>query len=148
VKQSGATTVRSLSGGTGVGADVEGLALVSRHGFGVRYDLDPATGLIANPQHDLYGESLRDKILVFPFPKGGVAAAWALAELAERGIGPLGIVFRNASPVFVQGAVFAAIAILHHLREDPVEHVRNGDRVRLRPRAGTLEIVHRVATPP
>ena len=76
----------TLSGGRGVGNPVRGPALVSRQGFGVRYDLDPESGVITNPDHDLCGERLVGRILVFTRPKGGVAASWALADLQQRGL--------------------------------------------------------------
>lgn len=130
-----------LTGGCGAGPVVEGRALVSRHGFGVRYDLDPANGIIANPDHDLYGEKIKDRVLVFPYPKGGVAAAWALAQLKRNNIGPGGLIFRNTNPVFVQGAVFADVAIIHRLDQDPVAAIRTDDWVRLYPSDGIVEIL-------
>jgi len=129
-----------LSGGRGLGEDVRGPCLVSQHGFGVRYDLDPATGVISNQEHDLYGHALSGKILVCPYPKGGVAASWCLADLKGRGIAPLAIVFRRASPIFVQGALFADIAIMHGLKDDPCGIIRMDDDAGVFPRDGRIEI--------
>ena len=72
-----------LSGGSGCGPEVQGTALVCSDNFGVRYDLDPESGVISNRDHQLYGESVAGKVLVFANPKGGVAASWALADLVE-----------------------------------------------------------------
>lgn len=132
--------VLSLAGGRGSGENVRALALVSRQGFGVRYDLDQASGVITNRAHDLYGEALAGRILVFTRPKGGVAASWSLADLRRRGLAPLGLVFQNASPIFVQGAISAGLAIVDRLDGDPCELIRSGDEVALYPRAGRLEI--------
>ena len=129
-----------LEGGRGVGRDVRGPALVSRQGFGVRYDLDPERGIIANPAHDLCGESIRGRILVFTSPKGGVAASWSLADLADRDLAPLAIVMRRISPIFVQGALFAGIPVLHSLEDDPCERLVSGDDVALYPTFGRLEV--------
>tara|TARA_Y100001934_G_scaffold216997_1_gene257575 strand:+ start:28170 stop:28475 length:306 start_codon:yes stop_codon:yes gene_type:complete len=70
----------SLSGGRGMGEIVRGPALVSAHGFGLRYDLDATTGIISNRDHDLFGQAIADHILVFTKPKGVIAASWALAS--------------------------------------------------------------------
>jgi uncharacterized protein len=127
-----------LNNSRGIGEAVRGPALVSQHGFGVRYDLDIATGVISNQEHDLYGEMLSGRILVCPFPKGGVAASWALADFKDRGLAPIGIVFRRASPIFVQGALFAHIPIMHEFDEDPCALLNTGDDVELLPREGQL----------
>ena len=129
-----------LSGGTGVGAPVTGTALVSAQGFGIRYDLNLETGVIENRDHDLFGEMLAGRIAVFTEPKGGIAASWALAGLAERGIGPLAILFRRASPIFAQGALFANIPILHRLDQDPCALLRTGDQIAVLPEEGRVEV--------
>ena len=128
----------TLNNGRGIGDAVRGLALASQHGFGVRYDLDIATGIISNQDHDLYGETLSGRILVCPFPKGGVAASWALADLKDHGLAPIGIVFRRTSPIFVQGALFANIPIMHAFDEDPCTIINTGDDLELQPRDGRL----------
>ena len=130
-----------LSGGSGCGPEVQGTALVCSDNFGVRYDLDPESGVISNPDHQLYGESVAGKVLVFANPKGGVAASWALADLVERGIAPLAIVFRKASPIFVQGSIFAGIPLLQGLSPDPCTTLMSGDRCELFPAEGRLVVV-------
>jgi len=135
--------MKTLSGGTGLGADVRGPALVTAQGFGVRYDLDAASGVISNPDHDLYGETLSGRILVFNRPKGGVAASWALADLKQRGLAPLAIICRTASPIFVQGALFAGISLLHELSEDPYAMIQSGQHIAVYPRDGHVDILTR-----
>ena len=132
--------VTILQGGRGIGAETRGPALVSQQGFGVRYDLDPERGVISNPDHDLFGEALAGRVLVCASPKGGVAASWCLADLKDRGIAPLAIVFRRTSPIFVQGALFADIPIMHGFSEDPCAKIRSGDELILHPRDGRIEI--------
>ena len=127
-----------LSGGHGVGADTEGEALVSQHGFGVRYDLDPQTAIIANHAHDLYGESIAGRILVFPVPKGGIAASWTLADLRHRGLAPAGIIFERASPIFVQGALFAELPIMHGFSKPAYKVLATGMRVIMQPLSGCV----------
>ena len=129
-----------LSGGRGIGPDVMGPALVSAQSFGVRYDLDVESGIIANRKHDLFGQSVAGKILVFAEPKGGVAASWSLADLKRRGVAPLGIIFRSVSPIFAQGAIFAGLALIHGLDRDPCAQLKTGEVLSMRPGAGSVEI--------
>lgn len=132
-----------LKGPPGSGAEIEGEALVSRHGFNARYDMDRRRGVFSRPSHDLFGQSYVDRILVFATAKGGVATSWALADLRAKGIAPKGLIFRQANPIVVQGAVFAGLPILHRLVPDPVEALRSGDWLRLRPAEGIVEVLRR-----
>lgn len=136
----GRTPALTLNNGRGMGPEVSGPALVSAHGFGVRYDLNPETGIISNREHDLFGESVAGRVLVFTKPKGGVAASWSLADLNERGMAPLGIVFRRASPIFAQGALFAGLTLIHDLDADPCTLIKSGDELTLHPDQGRIEV--------
>ena len=128
----------ALTGGRGIGPDVEGEALVSQQGFGVRYDLDPATAVITNRDHDLYGQSITGKVLVFAAPKGGIAASWTLADLQHRKLAPVAIIFERASPIFVQGALFAGLTLMHAFAEPACKVLTSGQRLLLQPGAGRV----------
>lgn len=129
-----------LRGPPGVGPVVEGEALVSRHGFSARYDLNRKTGVFSRETHDLYGQSVIGKILVHTTAKGGVATAWALYEMRARGTAPLGLLFSTTNPIMVQGAVLAGLPLLHRLEPDPVTSIQSGDWLRVDPAAGTVEV--------
>lgn len=130
-----------LRGKPGFGPPVEGEVLVSRHGFSARYDLDRDTGVFSREAHDLYGQSLVDKVGVFTTAKGGVATAWALLDMQARGVAPKALIFDVTNPIMVQGAVLAGIPILHRLTPDPTRTLRTGDRVRLDPARGRVTLL-------
>ena len=123
------------------GAPVEGIALISREGFSPRYDLDRWTGLISRPGHALEGHNLKDKILITPSAKGGIAAGWAFYDIKNKGIAPKAFVFGVTNPVMVQGAVFAGITITEGWSPDPYDLIETGDIVRIDPIRKTLEVV-------
>lgn len=123
------------------GAVVEGEVLISREGFSPRYDLDRWTGLISRPGHALEGHNLKDKILITPSAKGGIAAGWAFYDIKHKGIAPKAFVFGVTNPVMVQGAVFAGITITEGWSRDPYAWIRTGDIVRVDPVKKTLELV-------
>ncbi len=127
------------------GAPVEGVALVSREGFSPRYDLDRWTGVISRPGHALEGHNLKDKILITPSAKGGIAAGWAFYDIKAKGIAPRAFVFGVTNPVMVQGAVFADITITEGWSRDPYRLVKTGDVVRVDPQKKTVEIIERAA---
>jgi phosphomecalonate degydratase small subunit len=132
-----------LRGHPGIGPAVEGEALVSRHGFSARYDLNRKTGVFARESHDLFGRSVVGRILVHPTAKGGVATAWALLDMKAHGVAPLAILFSKANPIMAQGAALAGLALMDRLEPDPLEVVETGDWLRVDPAAGTVEVVKR-----
>jgi predicted aconitase with swiveling domain len=123
------------------GQIVEGEALVSREGFSPRYDLDRWTGLISRPGHALEGHNLKDKVLITPSAKGGIAAGWAFYDIKHKRIAPKAFVFGVTNPVMVQGAVFAGITITEGWSRDPYTWVHTGDIVRVDPLKKTLQLI-------
>jgi predicted aconitase with swiveling domain len=125
------------------GPAVEGEALVMREGFSPRYDLDRWTGVISRIGHSVEGQSIKDKILVIPTVKGGVAAGWAFFDLVHKAIAPRGLVFGRLNPVFVQGAVLAKMPITEGWEPDALEVLHTGDLIRLDPASKSIEVLSR-----
>lgn len=132
--------LRRLRGPCGVGEAIEGEAIVSSQGFNARYDMDRSTGLFSRPEHDLFGQSVVGKVFVFATPKGGIATSWALLDMCQRQLAPVGLLCRRANPVVVQGAVLAGLPLMDRLELDPVSEIRTGDWVRLNPVIGEVSI--------
>lgn len=132
---------RNLTCAIGFGPVVEGEAIVSTQGFNSRYDLDRLKGVFCRPDHDHYGVSPAGKIFVFSAPKGGIATSWALLDLRQRQLAPIALVCRRANPVVAQGAVLSGIPLMDRFELDPIEHLRTGDRLRLSPHLGLIEIL-------
>lgn len=127
------------------GLAVEGEAAVSKEGFSPRYDLDRTTGKITKIGHALEGLELRDKILVVPTAKGGVAAGWAFFDMKSRGFAPKGLVFGKTNPVMVQGAVFANLTITEGWMPNALEAIATGDLVRIDPAKKMIEVLRRAS---
>jgi hypothetical protein len=127
----------------GVGPAVSGTALVARDNFSARYDLDRKRGVFSRPTHKLAGESYVGRILVLDEAKGGVATAWMLRDMRERGLGPLALVFNRVNPILAQGAAFGNVTMVDRFDGDVTQMVRTGDRLRIDPAAGTVEIIER-----
>jgi predicted aconitase with swiveling domain len=123
------------------GPSIEGEVLVMREGFSPRYDLDRISGIISRIGHSVEGESIRNKILVIPTVKGGVAGGWAFFDLLHKNISPKALIFGKLNPVMVQGAVLAGLTITEGWSEDLLGILKNGDHVRIDPKKKQLEII-------
>jgi predicted aconitase with swiveling domain len=127
----------------GIGPTVTGVALVACDNFSARYDLDRKKGTFSRPTHQLAGQSFVGKILVLNEAKGGVATAWMLREMRERGVVPLALVFNRVNPILAQGAAFARVALVDRFAGDVTALLCTGDRLRVDPGAGVVEILNR-----
>lgn len=128
----------------GIGEIVEGVALVADDNFSARYDLDRKVGIFSRPDHKLHGESYVDRILVLQTAKGGVASAWMLREMVERGVTPKALIFNTVNPILAQGAAFGDLPLVDRFREgDVTTLIHTGDRVRVEPKSGIVTILNR-----
>jgi predicted aconitase with swiveling domain len=127
----------------GIGPAVTGIALVATDNFSARYDLDRKRGTFSRPSHALAGQSFAGKILVLDQAKGGVATAWMLHEMKSRGVVPLALVFNRVNPILAQGAAFGGVTMVDRFEGDVTDLIRTGDRLRIDPAAGLVEILNR-----
>ena len=127
----------------GIGPAVEGAALVAKDNFSARYDLDRKAGIFSRPSHALAGQGYDGRILVLNDAKGGVATAWMLHEMKSRGIVPLALVFNRVNPILAQGAAFGNLTMVDRFDGDVTQMIRTGDRLRIDPAAGVVEILER-----
>lgn len=130
----------------GIGPDVTGTALVADDNFSARYDLDRIKGVFSRPQHKLAGHSYVDKVLVLVTAKGGVASAWMLREMSQRGHAPKAILFDRANTILAQGAAFAEMTMMDRFEEGrPTDLIRTGDEILIEPAKGQVTILNRDA---
>lgn len=134
--------MRELKCHVGIGAAVEGEALVADDNFSARYDLDRINGVFSRPQHKLVGQSYKDKILVLNTAKGGVASAWMLYEMKSRGIAPKAILFNAANTILMQGAALADMAMCDRFQDgDVTTLIKSGQKLRVEPLSGRVLVL-------
>ena len=125
----------------GIGPKVSGLALVADDNFSARYDLDRIKGIFSRPQHKLFGQSYKDKILVLNTAKGGVATAWMLHEMATRDIVPKAILFNRANTILAQGAALANITMCDRFEDGDITNlISTGQKLEIDPKAGFVKV--------
>lgn len=130
----------------GIGPSVAGTALVADDNFSARYDLDRTRGVFSRPAHKLYGRSYVDQVLVLVTAKGGVASAWMLREMAQRGLAPKAILFDRTNTILAQGAAFAEMTLVDRFEAGcPTKLIRTGDHLEIAPGHGEVRILNRDA---
>lgn len=116
-----------------------GVALVSGQPISFLGGVDPATGVLTEPGHELKGQCVKGRVLVFPHGKGSTAGSYVIYQLACNGTAPSAIVVRQAEPIVAVGAIIAGIPMVHRLDADPIKAIRTGDLVTVDGETVTVE---------
>jgi phosphomecalonate degydratase small subunit len=106
----------------------EGLALVSAEPIGFLGGVDPATGLVVEPGHPLYGQRVTGRVLVFPTGKGSTVGSYTLYRMARSGTAPAAIVNAESEAIVAVGAIIAGIPMVDQV---DIARIKTGDRLRI-----------------
>ncbi|AEH61378.1 protein of unknown function DUF126 [Methanosalsum zhilinae DSM 4017] len=126
---------RSISKGTG-----EGTALVSRDPISFLGNVDPETGIIVDPDHELYGKCIKDTVLVFPSGKGSTVGSYVLYQLKKNGFAPAAMVNLESEPIVAVGAIISDIPLVDRPGIDIYETIKDGDFLKVNGIEGYIEI--------
>ena len=107
-----------LSGRTIFPGKAHGEALVSQMGISFYGGVDPDTGIITEARHDLEGQSIAGKVLVFPSGKGSTVGSYILYRLQKCGLAPAGIINATCETITAVGCIIAEIPCLDRVEID------------------------------
>ncbi len=113
----------------------EGEALVSRSPLSFYGGVNPDTGEVVERGHELQGQSVKGRVLVFPYGKGSTVGSYVLYRLKKRGSAPMAIVNEKCETIVAVGAIISGIPCVDEIdigRIGPDARVRvDGDTVLL-----------------
>lgn len=87
----------------------KGEALVSKEPIGFYGGIDPKTGKVIEKGHELEGQNVKGKVLVFPCGKGSTVGSYVIYGLKKNGVGPAAIVNEETETIVATGAILAGI---------------------------------------
>jgi predicted aconitase with swiveling domain len=88
---------------------VQGKALVTSQGISFFGGVDPETGVIVERGHELEGQSIAGKILVFPQGKGSTVGSYTLYRLKHSGMAPAAIINSECETITAVGCIISEI---------------------------------------
>jgi len=103
----------------------EGKALISSDN--ICFSLtDPETGVVIEKNHALEGQSVADKVVIFPGGKGSsVVQGAGLYYLMRRGTTPRALIIQNPDTVLVASVVMLDIPLVDQVEEAFYKQVEN-----------------------
>lgn len=114
----------------------EGEALVTHMGISFFGGVDPDTGIVLERGHELEGQSISGKVLVFPTGKGSTVGSYTLYRLKRNGKAPIAIVNAECETITAVGCIIAEIPCVDHI---PVDQLQSGSHVTVDAGAGVIE---------
>lgn len=99
----------NLKGRTIFAGSADGTALVTTMGISFFGGVDPETGVVVERGHELEGECIAGKVLVFPSGKGSTVGSYTLYRLKHAGLAPAAIVNAECETIIAVGCIIAEI---------------------------------------
>ena len=117
---------------------VEGEALVTSMGISFFGGVDPESGVVVERGHELQGQAIAGKVLVFPTGKGSTVGSYTLYRLKANGHAPAAIVNAECETITAVGCIIAEIPCVDKIALD---RIKTGARVVVDGERGTVEVL-------
>ena len=114
-----------------VGGVAQGPALVTTQPINFLAMVEPKSGKITDPKHDLNGKSVKGSVLVFPYAVGSSVGAYVIYSLKEYGNAPSAVVCLKADITTASGCAIANIPTIDLPAGTALETINQGSLVRV-----------------
>ena len=134
-------TLKGRSASKGI---AEGEALLTHDAISFLSDISVSEGIITSPQSKFKGQSVSDKILIFPTGRGSTADPYGFYMLKKAGKAPAAVINIDANPTTVAGAIISHTPMVYKLEKNPLEVIEAGDHVLVDGNKGVVIITKQV----
>ncbi|KZX10976.1 hypothetical protein MBFIL_15880 [Methanobrevibacter filiformis] len=98
---------RSISKGI-----AKGKLIVSNEPISFLGGVDPETGVVIDKNHELNGQSIKDKILFIPGGKGSTVGSYVIFQMKKNNTAPKAIICLKAEPIIATGVIMSNIPMV------------------------------------
>ncbi len=106
----------------------EGEALVTSMPISFYGGVDPNTGIILEKGHELQGQSVKNKILVFPQGKGSTVGSYTLYRMKKNGTAPAAMINKETETIVAVGAIISEIPFVDKI---DVSKIKTGNKIKI-----------------
>ena len=117
----------------------KGELIVSSEPISFLGGVDPETGIIIDPTHELKGECIKDKVLFIPGGKGSTVGSYVIFQMMKNDTAPNAIICLNAEPIIATGAIMSDIPMVDSPAQ--TKDLTTGILVEVDGDNGTIEIL-------
>ena len=95
-----------------VSGKVQGIVLKSNDPINFLGTVDKKTGIVSDKNHDLFGTSIKDVILVFPSGVGSSVGAYTIYSIKSNKAAPVAMICKKADLTVATGCALANIPLI------------------------------------
>jgi predicted aconitase with swiveling domain len=106
----------------------EGEALVTSEPLGFYGGVDPKSGEVIDKNHELCGENVKGKILMFPKGKGSTVGSYVIYGLMKYGNAPAAIINSETETIVAVGVILSGIPCIDGI---DINKFKSGEKVRI-----------------
>jgi predicted aconitase with swiveling domain len=115
----------------------EGEAIVTKDGISFYGGIDPDTGKVVEVGHELEGQSVTGRILMFPTGKGSTVGSYTLYRMKKNNTAPAAIINEQIDTIIAVGCIISEIPCVDKI---DVRKFKTGQKVVVNGSEGTVEV--------
>ncbi len=113
-------------------------AIVTNDGISFYGGVDPDTGKVVEVGHELEGQSVTGKVLVFPTGKGSTVGSYTMYRMKKNNMAPAAIVNKQIDTIVAVGCIISEIPCVDKI---DISYIKTGQVVIVNGLEGTIEII-------
>ena len=117
-----------LQGRTIYQGEAVGQALVTAQGISFFGGVDPETSVVVERGHELEGQRIAGKVLVFPSGKGSTVGSYTLYRLKHNGLAPAAIINAVCETITAVGCIISEIPCVDQIA---IEQISTGAQIKI-----------------
>ena len=115
----------------------KGEAIVTTDGISFYGGVDPDTGKVVEVGHELEGQSIAGKILVFPTGKGSTVGSYTMYRMKKNNTAPAAIVNEQIDTIIAVGCIISEIPCVDKIG---INEIKTGQKMVVNGSEGTVEV--------
>lgn len=115
----------------------EAEAIVTKDGISFYGGVDPDTGKVVEVGHELEGQSITGKVLVFPTGKGSTVGSYTMYRMKKNNTAPVAIVNKEIDTIIAVGCIISEIPCVDKVN---IDDIKTGQQIIVNGNEGTVEL--------
>ncbi|MFX1570034.1 MAG: DUF126 domain-containing protein [Promethearchaeota archaeon] len=117
--------------------NAEAEAIVTKDGISFYGGVDPDTGKVVEVGHELEGQSIAGKVLVFPTGKGSTVGSYTMYRMKKNNMAPAAIINKEVDTIVAVGCIISEIPCVDKI---DIHNIKTGQKVIVNGLEGTVEV--------
>ncbi|MBN1802288.1 MAG: DUF126 domain-containing protein [Candidatus Lokiarchaeota archaeon] len=112
-------------------------AIVTKDGISFYGGVDPDTGIVVEVGHELEGQSVTGKVLVFPSGKGSTVGSYTMYRMKKNNTAPAAIVNKEIDTIIAVGCIISEIPCVDKI---DINNIKTGQIISVNATEGLIEL--------